>query len=124
MAEREREIVNFQTRKTEEGWGNSVDNFYLKAVPLWFNWLEWVLILGAIKLIAVRTNDSIVNFVYSISIWLMGFYLFAFFYHYDFHGIPKIKSENWRRFFSAVITLAITFGVYHLFISLVEKLKM
>jgi hypothetical protein len=40
--------IDFNTKKTEADWQRVFDDFCIKATPKWFEWLGWVLILGAL----------------------------------------------------------------------------
>jgi CHASE3 domain sensor protein len=40
--------INLKAKKTETEWQKTLDNFWMKAAPQWFEWLGWILILGAI----------------------------------------------------------------------------
>jgi hypothetical protein len=48
--------VNFCRRETERGWRGILDRFGLAAAPVWFDWLEWVLVLGAFEYLAGETG--------------------------------------------------------------------
>jgi len=41
--------LDFRRRDTEGGWLSILDRFGLAAAPTWFDWLEWILILGAFE---------------------------------------------------------------------------
>jgi hypothetical protein len=55
-----KEKINISTKKTEEGWAEANDNFFLYATPLWFKCLGWATILVAIKIISNATHDRVV----------------------------------------------------------------
>jgi hypothetical protein len=44
--------VNLSAKKTEAQWSEAYDRFFLHATPVWFKWLEWMIIIGAIQVIA------------------------------------------------------------------------
>lgn len=58
---------DISAKKTEAGWAEANDKFFLYATPLWFEWLKWMLILGAIKVVAAATRDPIVQLIEGIS---------------------------------------------------------
>jgi hypothetical protein len=62
---------DISAKKTEAGWAEANDKFFLYATPLWFEWLKWMLILGAIKVVAAATRDPIVQL---IEVYRMVFY--------------------------------------------------
>ena len=80
--------VNISAKKTEAGWAEANDNSFLSATPIWFDWLEWITILGIVQVVADKTQDQYVKLISSLSYAFLAFYLFAFFYRFEFVGIP------------------------------------
>ena len=39
--------IDFREKKTEAQWQETLDDFWKRATPLWFDWLEWVLLIRA-----------------------------------------------------------------------------
>ena len=115
--------INLSAKKTEAEWAEANDRFFLKATPVWFEWLEWIIIIGAIQVIADKTQDRYVQLIGVISYVFLFFYFLAFFYRIEFHGIPLIKSEIIRGIVSSVLSVSIGMIVYHLLIDLIGQLK-
>ena len=47
--------VNLSAKKTEARMAcKAIDRFFLHATPVWFKWLEWMIIIGAIQVIAIK----------------------------------------------------------------------
>jgi len=115
--------INLSAKKTEAEWAEANDRFFLKATPVWFEWLEWIIIIGAIQVIADKTQDIYVKLIGGISYAFLFFYFVAFFYRIEFHGIPLTKSEIRRRIVSFVLSVSIGMIVYHLLIHLIGQLK-
>lgn len=114
--------INLSAKKTEAEWAEANDRFFLKATPVWFEWLEWIIIIGAIQVIADKTQDRYVQLIGSISYFFLMFYFFAFFYRIEFHGIPWIKSERRRQFVSTVLSILLGSSVYYLLFHLISQL--
>lgn len=115
--------VNLSARKTEAEWGEANDHFFLSATPIWFEWLKWIIIMGAIQVIVDKTQDRLVQLIYTTSYFLLTFYMMAFFYRFEFHGIPLIKSERVRRITSIMLSALLGSGVYYLLTHLASQLK-
>ena len=58
MTNSEKIPVNISERKTEDGWMNAQDDFFLSATPIWFEWLKWMAILGVLGVIRVIADES------------------------------------------------------------------
>lgn len=114
--------VNFKSKKTETQWQSSVDEFWLKVTPLWFDWLQWILVLGAISFLAKQTENRILIFVSGISRFALFFYLQSLFYSIEFKGFP-IKSRRWQRIISLVISGVLSYGIWYLLSSLISQLE-
>jgi len=52
--------IDFRTKKTEAGWQKVLDNFWMKATPKWFEWLGWVIILGAFTFLS-KTQENMIS---------------------------------------------------------------
>ena len=115
--------VNLSARKTEAEWSKANDDFFLKATPIWFDWLKWIFIMGAIQVIADKTHDRSVQLIMGTSYFFFMFYMFAYFYNIEFHGIPLIKSERIRRIVSIIISMLIFSCVFYLLTHLANLLK-
>lgn len=115
--------INLSAKKTEAEWAEANDRFFLKATPVWFEWLEWIIIIGAIQVIADKTQDRFVQLIGNISYFFLMFYFLAFFYRIEFHGIPWIKSERRRQLVSTILSMLLCSGVYYLLLHLVSQLK-
>jgi hypothetical protein len=119
-----KEKINISTKKTEEGWAEANDKFFLYATPLWFKWLGWAIILVAIKIISNATHDRVVQFIEGISYFLLAFYIFSFFIKYEFHGIPLIKNDPVRVIVSSILTLLLITGVFYLLMLLASVIAL
>jgi hypothetical protein len=115
--------MNFKERKTEREWQESVDNFWRKATPQWFEWLGWVFILGAITFLGEQTKNAVVRAISAISFVALFFYLQGFFYSIEFRGFPLIKSERVRRAVSLLLSAILAWAVWLLLFSLATQIK-
>lgn len=51
--------INLKEEKTEQEWQKTFDEFWLKFTPKWFEWLGWLLIIGALNYIT-ELSDSVI----------------------------------------------------------------
>jgi len=72
--------VDFRRRETEPGWQRILDRFGLAAAPTWFNWLEWILVLGAFEYIGEKSGSRLARLIPPISIGLLWLYFNGFFF--------------------------------------------
>lgn len=115
--------INLKAEKTEYEWQKIIDKFWLIFTPNWFNWLSWVLIIGAITYLAEKSNNILLNVAEIISYLSLFHYLQAFFYSLEFHGIPFIKNEKVRRAISLLISAFLASGIFLFLSKLVFELK-
>jgi len=115
--------VDLSAKKTEAEWGKAIDSFFLYATPLWFDWLKWIIIMGAIQVVADKTQDRLVQMIYHLSYFFLAWYMFGFFYRIEFQGIPLIKSEGKRRIVSGILSLLLIEGMFYLLTHLASQLK-
>lgn len=104
--------IDFNTKKTEVGWIRASDDFWMKATPRWFEWLGWVLILGAFAFLIELTSNAVVRIAYAFSYFALLCYLQSFFFSLDFHGLPFVKSEKIRGYLSLLISGILAFGTW------------
>ena len=86
--------VDFRRRETEPGWQRILDRFGLAAAPTWFNWLEWILVLGAFEYIGEKSGSRLARLIPPISIGLLWLYFNGFFFHMEFKGWFRIRSRG------------------------------
>ncbi len=92
--------VDFSRRDTEASWQGTLDRVGLAAAPVWFAWLEWVLILGAFEYLAGKSGAAVARLVSGVSIALLWFYFNGFFYRIHFKGWFRIRSATAERILS------------------------
>lgn len=119
----DRKKINLFTKKTEAEWIKAQDDFFLKATPIWFDWLKWIFIMGAIQVVADKTHDPLVRLINGSSYVLLMFYMIAYFDKIEFNGAPLIKSERRRLITSAMLSTLLGSGVYYLLLHLAGQLK-
>ena len=115
--------VNLSSKKTEAGWMEAQNKFFLNFTPIWFNWLEWVIIIGAVQVISEKTDDLRVRLILGLSYNLLIFYMIGFFYRIEFYGIPFIKSEKKRLIVSIMLSSLLALGVFNLLSHLATQLN-
>src|SRR5437762_602461 len=96
--------VDFRLRETEAGWQRILDRFGLAAAPRWFEWLEWILVLGAFQYLGEKSGSPLAKLIPGISVGLLWFYFNGFFFRIEFKGWFRIKSPIAERFVSIAVS--------------------
>jgi len=112
--------VDFSGKKPEAAWQIWWDRLYLNAVPVWFDWLKWIMMLAALKVIAVKSGSLIVGTLLSFSSLLMYFYFLAFFMRFRIKGLSIIGSEKRQFLVSLILSALLSTGAYWCAISLAD----
>jgi len=107
--------IDLKVKKSEAEWQRTIDRFALAATPKWFEWLGWVLILGALTFLAKKADSLAIHIILGISGGLFVLYFFNFFYQFEFKNIPFIKSPSVARIVSIALAGAIGIGLWLLF---------
>ena len=115
--------IDFRDKKTEGGWQDTFDAFWIKITPGWFSILEWVLILGVISYLAIQTQNIILRLVSVISHIFLFFYIQSVFYSIEFVNIPGIKSFKWERIISIVLSGLISISIWLLISKLITLVQ-
>ncbi len=105
--------VNFRRRETEGGWFRTLDRFGLAAAPVWFDWLEWVLVLGAFEYFAGKNGAWLARLISAISIPILWFYFNGFFFRIYFRGWFRIRSANTERIVSIFVSGILASGCWY-----------
>jgi len=119
-------IVDFQRKETEAGWIRILDNFGLKATPVWFSWLSWILVMGAFQYLFERIEWGVAKtgllIILSISVSLLWFYFNAIFFRVEFRGLPFIRGKRaWLG--SMIVSGLLAFGSWRFAFILLRILK-
>ena len=114
--------IDLKEKKSEAEWQRTVDRFALAATPKWFEWLGWVLILGALTFLEKKVDSVALHILLGISGGLFVLYFFNFFYQFEFENIPFIKSPAVARIVSIVLAGAIGTGLWFLFRAVIDVL--
>lgn len=112
--------------KTKENIRQSIktwDNFWIKVTPIWFDWMQWILVLGLVGYLVEQTRNIVLFIVYSFSYISFYFYIQGIFYAVDFQGFPFIKSKRAQRGASIILSGIIAIIVWFLISSVISELK-
>ena len=115
--------VDFSVQKTEVEWNRAIDAFGKKLGPLWFQWLEWLLILGAVDFVAKQTQSSVLRLVAGLSYGVLFLYLQGVFHSMEFYGFPVIKSERGRRIASIALSAILCVLFWLLFTEVAQEIQ-
>ncbi len=112
----------WDVKKTEAERIEDMDTFFLKYTPLWFEFIGWIILLGALKYIEQTSQSKWVGLIYILSFLGLYFYLQALLYNFPFFKfLPSkfIKSERFAFVFS-ITTAGISLFILHFY--LLEKI--
>ena len=115
--------INFQARKTEHEWQKSVDLFWLKYIPKWYEFLNWIALLGIFSFLSDLIKDWKITSLYIISNIGLFFYLQSYFFNIKIEGIPFVKKKRSKRIVSVIIGGLISLGVYLLIENIIPKIS-
>lgn len=114
---------NFGSRKTELEWQKSIDKFYLTYIPKWFEFLNWIILLGIFNFLSSLTKDWRLNLIYIVSNLSLFFYLQSYFYNIHIEGLPFIQKAKSKRIISVIISGLISLGTYYFIASIIPKIS-
>lgn len=101
--------IDFSRKETESGWYRIMDNFGRKATPVWFNWIGWILLLGALHYLFKMSHSVILGIAIAISAWLLWLYFQAFFFGLRFKSVPLLRWVRHERLISFVLSAIMAF---------------
>ena len=104
--------VNLRRKETEAGWVSVMDRFGLQATPTWFNWLGWVLALGALHFLHARSHSALFATMLLLSYGLLWLYFLGFFYRIEIKGVPLLANPTIARIVSIVISGLLAFTAW------------
>lgn len=121
--EEEKTKVHLKAKKTESEWQRVLERFWKKVTPRWFEWLEWILILGVLQFVVEQTRSLILSIVCAFSYLALFFYLQGVFYSVEIYGFPWVKSERTRRMLSLIVSGILSYALWLLLIRLVSEIR-
>ncbi len=115
--------IDFSARKTELGWQETLDNFWKRVTPLWFDWLQWTLVLGVIGYLAQQSRNVIIIVTYAFSYVALFFYLQGLFFSLEFKGLPLIRSKRAQRIASLILSGILSLAIWLFLASLISQIQ-
>lgn len=106
--------IDFSRKETEAGWIRILDNLGKHATPVWFNWLTWILIIGAFQYLFHRSRSIALVLVLGISVGLLWLYLQAFFYRLRFKNLLILRRWDRSRLPSLIVSGLLALGSWQL----------
>jgi hypothetical protein len=89
--------VDLRRRESEAGWQGICERFALAAAPTWFNWLEWILVLGAFDYLSAKSGAWLPRVAAAVSLGLFWMHFNAFFFRLQLKGWFGIRSTRVER---------------------------
>jgi len=118
-----KKTINFGAKKTEYEWQQAMDGFYLKFIPKWFDFLNWIVLLGIFHFLAEYTQDWKLKIIYAISMIGLWVFLQSYFFNIHLEGLPFMKKESAKRLFSIIIGGMISTGVFILLNNIIPQIS-
>jgi hypothetical protein len=115
--------IDLNTKKTELQWQETIDSFWKKVTPLWFDWLQWVLVLGVIGYIAQESRSTALAVCYEFSYIALFFYLQGLFFSIEFQGLPLLKSKRAQRITSFVLSGLLSLAIWFFLARIISELR-
>jgi len=115
--------ITFNANRTDAEWIRWLDKTALKYVPKWYEFLNWVVLIGLLKFLSETSDNWKLKLIYGISMAGMFWYLQGYFYSLEFDGIPFIKKESIKRIISFTISGLLAIGTYIFLQSVIPLFK-
>jgi hypothetical protein len=115
--------VDFKARKTEKKWQETLDSFWKKATPLWFDWLQWILVLGVIGFLAQQSRNIVLIITYAFSYIALFFYLQGMFFSVEFKGFPFLKTKRTQRITSLILSGILSIAIWYLLSRVISQIQ-
>ncbi len=107
--------IDFDLKDTEYGWTQRFDQFILKAIPEWFNWLSWVFILGGLHYLSAKSKNNFLVIILVFTYGALLSYFNAIFYKLEFINFPFFKKyKKIEIIVSLLISGLLSFGFWRL----------
>ncbi len=90
------------------------------VAPVWFDWLKWVMMLAALKVVATKSGSVMALEMVSISSLIIIFYFSFFFQRIRIKGLPFLGSEKWHNIVSVIVGVLLGIGANKCALSLAE----
>jgi hypothetical protein len=104
--------LDLNARNGEAGWQGACDRVALAAAPAWFNWLEWVLVLGAFDYLAAKSGALLPRLAAAVSLGLLWMYFNAFFVNLQRNGWFGRHSAGVERGVSTLVASVLAGGFW------------
>ena len=101
-------MIDLSARPLAQDWDDIRDRFLLKATPIWFTWLSWIVLLAAINFLQRKTDNLLIAVIFYHSLAMLGLYYDAALRRLKFLGLPRFFTRKVVRVFVvAVVALLV-----------------
>jgi len=100
-----------------------MDKFWIKFVPKWFDFLNWIVLLGIFHFLAEYTKNWTLKVIYAVSMIGLWMYVQSHLFNIHFEGIPFIKSERTEWLISLIIAAVVPLVVFILLSNIVPQIS-
>jgi len=118
--------INISAKKSEADWIKTLDNFYNKLAPLWFEILNWVIIIGIFHYLADITKNVVLIIITAISYFAFWKYCESHLLNIYWEGIPFTKNIRSKRKIwgiSIIIGGATSLGIFFLLQFIIKEIS-
>jgi hypothetical protein len=106
--------IDFRAKKTNAEWGESWQRFADTWTRLWFDWVGWVLITGALMYLYRQSKSPAVLITVCISFVFFIMYFTSYFNRFTFHGFPFVTSPRLSLVLSVILSVSLSYGLFYL----------
>jgi hypothetical protein len=115
--------IEINTRKTELEWQKSIDRFWISFAQKWFEWMGWILILGALHYATIKVSTPGIKQIYYFSYVVFFLYFQSFFYQFEIKFSSPNISKKKIRVISLLLSGSIGTVVYLILSQVISALK-
>jgi len=88
------------------------DEFGIKFTPRWFEYLQWILILGTLHYLATELKIQQAVILLLVSLFALSLYFQGYFYNIQLEGITFIKNKKAKKLISLALGFILTVFAY------------
>lgn len=121
-------MFNKSIEKTESEWRKTIgiDHFYLSWTPKWFQFVEWLIILGVLEYTRRETKSILITLLYFFSILMLQSFISTVADQIPFYKVmPKkyIKDGKHARRLSILISILVLIPIIFLLMEVITLLS-
>src|SRR5690606_18340413 len=88
------------------------DRAVIVVVPIWFNWMGWVLALGVLRYLALKSSSPLLQVPEYLSYLLLAWYFHAGVNKFEMRFLPTRGEQGIRHLIAWMIVLFLLWGTW------------